>query len=352
MVDVHKGPYAARFGDFYTAGAMESDDRQVDAPDRRGSRAAGRSPGPKAFDSTTAASSGWRVRRSNNERQVADRGPARRDRRAVRERQDSSRATRSSSGRAPSAAANQARDELVRGELERVGQLPESAVAMGPSIGSARSIRPRAASRRARASSSATPADDHGGTWAASAYPRQYNFRLYSNFTLFARDPVHGDEIEQNDVRTIVGPRPALLASLRPRRHGLARHVRRAAAQRRRRQRPVARREARPPRRCFDKARTRATTPRSDPRRRRYARGERFTCFPTSTCCPASASSMSRGTSPTSIRRRNNRRWDGSAAKVPRAAQALRRGRGHAEARRVRERAAPAFTRTTRARSC
>jgi outer membrane receptor protein involved in Fe transport len=33
----------------------------------------------------------------------------------------------------------------------------------------------------------------------------QYNFRLYSDFTLFARDPVHGDEIEQDDARTIWG---------------------------------------------------------------------------------------------------------------------------------------------------
>ncbi len=37
------------------------------------------------------------------------------------------------------------------------------------------------------------------------AYLLAYRFRLYSDFTLFARDPVHGDEIEQNDTRTTYG---------------------------------------------------------------------------------------------------------------------------------------------------
>jgi hypothetical protein len=37
------------------------------------------------------------------------------------------------------------------------------------------------------------------------AYAVQYRFKLYSNFTFFYVDPVNGDEIEQDDVRTIVG---------------------------------------------------------------------------------------------------------------------------------------------------
>ena len=37
------------------------------------------------------------------------------------------------------------------------------------------------------------------------AYALEYRLRLYSNFTLFSVDPVHGDEIEQNDVRSVRG---------------------------------------------------------------------------------------------------------------------------------------------------
>ena len=47
--------------------------------------------------------------------------------------------------------------------------------------------------------------DDHGGTWRTSAYVLAYQLRLFSDFTLYARDPVHGDEIEQDDARTTWG---------------------------------------------------------------------------------------------------------------------------------------------------
>jgi outer membrane receptor protein involved in Fe transport len=41
--------------------------------------------------------------------------------------------------------------------------------------------------------------------WSAMAYFVKYDFKLYSNFTFFAEDPVHGDEIEQNDDRALFG---------------------------------------------------------------------------------------------------------------------------------------------------
>ena len=47
-------------------------------------------------------------------------------------------------------------------------------------------------------------ASDHGDI-AALAYLIRYRFALYSNFTFFDQDPVHGDEIEQDDERTVVG---------------------------------------------------------------------------------------------------------------------------------------------------
>ncbi|WP_437487079.1 TonB-dependent receptor [Sorangium sp. So ce1014] len=40
---------------------------------------------------------------------------------------------------------------------------------------------------------------------SAMAYLLGYRFTLYSNFTFFSEDPVHGDQIEQNDDRTVAG---------------------------------------------------------------------------------------------------------------------------------------------------
>ena len=45
----------------------------------------------------------------------------------------------------------------------------------------------------------------HDADFTAMAYAVKYRFTLYSNFTFFAEDPVHGDEIEQADDRTVVG---------------------------------------------------------------------------------------------------------------------------------------------------
>jgi len=39
----------------------------------------------------------------------------------------------------------------------------------------------------------------------AAVYAIRYDFKLYSNFTFFADDPVHGDEFEQDDDRTTLG---------------------------------------------------------------------------------------------------------------------------------------------------
>jgi hypothetical protein len=39
----------------------------------------------------------------------------------------------------------------------------------------------------------------------ATAYAIRYNFKLFSNFTFFADDPVNGDEFEQDDDRTTMG---------------------------------------------------------------------------------------------------------------------------------------------------
>jgi hypothetical protein len=46
-------------------------------------------------------------------------------------------------------------------------------------------------------------ADD--ATLDVTAYAQRYDWRLYSNFTYFLDDPVHGDQLEQTDARWILG---------------------------------------------------------------------------------------------------------------------------------------------------
>jgi hypothetical protein len=53
----------------------------------------------------------------------------------------------------------------------------------------------------------------HDADLSAMAYAIKYRFTLFSNFTFFADDPVHGDEVEQDDDRTVVG------TDIRMRRH-------------------------------------------------------------------------------------------------------------------------------------
>ncbi|MFO0660698.1 MAG: TonB-dependent receptor [Polyangiaceae bacterium] len=53
----------------------------------------------------------------------------------------------------------------------------------------------------------------HDSDLSAMAYFINYRFQLYSNFTFFEKDPIHGDEIEQTDQRSVFG------ADVRARRH-------------------------------------------------------------------------------------------------------------------------------------
>src|SRR5262249_11802747 len=45
----------------------------------------------------------------------------------------------------------------------------------------------------------------HDATWHLGAYLVGYRLRLFSDFTHYARDPIHGDEIEQDDRRSVYG---------------------------------------------------------------------------------------------------------------------------------------------------
>lgn len=208
-VDVHKGPYAARFGDFYTAGAMEL--TTIDKVDGPTFVVAGGLPlaGPKKFEQYNRRVVGMaspEIRDNDTDRsliaaQIADSdGPF-----------DNKQRFRHGN------ALVKWQGQAGRGQLKletnwysakwnASGQVPESAVADGL-ISRFGSLDPSEGGDTSRTTFQLgySVRDEHGGSWRASAYALEYRLRLFSNFTLFARDQVHGDEIEQTDGRSTWG---------------------------------------------------------------------------------------------------------------------------------------------------
>ena len=208
-VDVHKGPYSARFGDFYTAGAMElSTLDKIDGPTLW---IAGGGPlaGPRSFGQYNRRVVGMaspEIRNNDTDRsliaaQIADAdGPF-----------EHTQHFRQGN------ALVKWQGQVGRGDLKletswyaaswnASGQVPESAVdqhlisrfgSLDPSEGGDTSRASVQLGYRIR--------DDRGGLWRASLFGLEYRLRLFSDFTLFARDPVHGDEIEQDDARFVWG---------------------------------------------------------------------------------------------------------------------------------------------------
>jgi len=208
-VDVHKGPYSARFGDFYTAGAMEL--QTLDKVEGPTLWIAGGVPlaGPKSFDQYNRRIVGMaspELRDNDTDRsliavQIADTdGPF-----------DNAQHFRQGN------ALVKWQGKVGRGELKletnwyaaswnASGQVPESAVEQGL-ISRFGSLDPSEGGDTSRTSVQLgyRVHDDHGGLWRASLFGLEYRLRLFSDFTLFARDPVHGDEIEQDDARFVWG---------------------------------------------------------------------------------------------------------------------------------------------------
>jgi hypothetical protein len=208
-VDVHKGPYSARFGDFYTAGAMEL--QTIDHVDGPTLWIAGGAPltGPRSFE-------------QYNRRIVGMASPELRDRDTDR----SLIAAQIADTDGPFESAQRFRQgnalvkwqgQVGRGDLRletswyaaswnASGQVPESAVTQGL-IDRFGSLDPTEGGDTSRTSLQLgyRVHDDQGGLWRASLFGLEYRLRLFSDFTLFARDPVHGDQIEQADARTVWG---------------------------------------------------------------------------------------------------------------------------------------------------
>jgi len=208
-VDVHKGPYSARFGDFYTAGAMEL--KTIDKVD-----------GPTLWISGGAPLAGPKALAQFNRRIVGMASPELRDNTTDKalvavELGDTEGPFESPQRFRQGNALAKWQGSAGPGELHleaswyeakwnASGQVPESAVTSGL-IDQFGSLDPSEGGDTSRATGQLayTVRDSHGGAWSAMAYLIAYQFRLYSDFTLFARDPVNGDEIEQTDARTTYG---------------------------------------------------------------------------------------------------------------------------------------------------
>jgi hypothetical protein len=214
-VDVHKGPYAARFGDFYTAGALEL--KTLDSLPSKGtvylsggSALAGSrlaldrrmvamaSPELRAHDKTLLAAEigeqdGAFVHPQDFQRGIAmgkwqgDVGHGR-----LKLETNWYTARWNQSGQLPA-------NLVESGELDRFG-------AIDPSEGGN-------AQRASLRAGYELPAGE-GGTIRAAAYGVRNQLDLFSNFTLWANDPIHGDQIEQTDARWLYGAEAAYQKSI------------------------------------------------------------------------------------------------------------------------------------------
>lgn len=207
-VDVHKGPYSARFGDFYTAGAME-----LQTLDRVA--------GPTVWIAGGLPLAGPRAMEQYNRRLVGMASPE------IRNAADKAliaAQVADTDGPFDNPQRFRQGNALIKwqgqvgpGDLKletswyaaswnASGQVPESAVA-DHMISRFGSLDPSEGGDTSRTSVQLGYRihDDSGGLWRASAYGLEYRLQLFSDFTLFARDPAHGDEIEQDDARFVWG---------------------------------------------------------------------------------------------------------------------------------------------------
>ncbi len=205
-LDVHKGPYSARYGDFYTAGAIEmktlesipgagvwlTSGTELGGPvalERPSSRLVGmaspRAPVGKTLVAAEIGSTDGPFLDQQNFRRYASmaRWSAPLGGGDVGFALTAYGARWNQSGQIPAA-------EVAAGRLDRFGSLD-------PTEGGTSSRNSLALSY------DLGEADD--GRWSLHAYLVDYRLRLYSNFTLFARDAEQGDQIEQTDDRLLYG---------------------------------------------------------------------------------------------------------------------------------------------------
>jgi outer membrane receptor protein involved in Fe transport len=211
-VDVHKGPYAARYGDFATAGALEL--QTID-----------RVEGPTLWAVTGLSLT---HHRGLDRRIVGIASPSDATLFAVElnhtdgpfvNAQDFEHANALAKWRGK-VGPGELRAQLTgyAGRWNQSGQIPESEVAAGR-LDRFGAIDPTEGGKASRAS---LQLGYSVAEWRINAYGVRNDLTLFSNFTLFARDPANGDQIEQLDARWLYGGDVAYERSIGPNVHLVA----------------------------------------------------------------------------------------------------------------------------------
>jgi hypothetical protein len=210
-VAVHKGPYAARYGDYYTAGALELKTiDKIDGPTvwvASGAPLGASDARLQRYDTRLVGMASPRLRKDPDDRsllalQIAENdGP-------FLNAQDFRQAN----------ALGKWRGRVGPGELRlattwysgawsQSGQLPEGEIAAGrlPRFGSIDPSEGGVATRASLQLGYTVRDDEARSTFRISGHGVRNQLELYSNFTLFARDAVNGDQIGQTDDRLLYG---------------------------------------------------------------------------------------------------------------------------------------------------
>jgi hypothetical protein len=199
--DVRKGPFDVRDGDFATAGAVafRTKERIGDSPSlelRAGSFGTRHLVGLVPFGGDAAHAGGYVALSSH----YSD-GPFLRP-------QDYRRLNGFAKWTAPVArdVGMFAMASAFDATWDASGQVPERAVRAG-TISRFGSIDPTegGATSRYDLSVGFRPRVNGPTRWEARVFVTRYQFNLFSNFTFFLNDPVNGDGIEQQDLRTMAG---------------------------------------------------------------------------------------------------------------------------------------------------
>ena len=205
-LDVHKGPYAARFGDFTTAGVI--DIKTVDRVPASGVWLSGGSElaGPVALRRPTARLVG-----------IANPSVGKGDALLAAEvsstdgpfthEQDFGRLSTFGKLTQPLAGGDlQLSGAFYTASWNQSGQVPSQEVAAGR-LDRFGSLDPSEGgdSRRWSLAARWERGEPAQGEWSAHAYLVGYRLQLFSNFTLYSRDQEHGDQIEQGDDRVFGG---------------------------------------------------------------------------------------------------------------------------------------------------
>lgn len=204
-LDVHKGPYAARYGDFYTAGAIEM--RTIDELDRPTVWLTGGTElaGPVAGKRLSSRVVGMATPEVAGGKALVAAEIGETDGPFIAPQGFKRGALYSKWKRPVGPGTLNLMTSFYAASWNQSGQIPATEVAQGR-LDRFGAVDPTEGGSSTRLSASAGYVVERGrARWKVNAYAVKYDLQLFSNFTLFARDTERGDQIEQGDDRVMVG---------------------------------------------------------------------------------------------------------------------------------------------------